>query len=344
MIRHALFAPRGNELPANLIEATVLRLLPRRRLPAIVSYGGTAGIVLIAAALRYALGGSLVGYPVLLFVPAVFLCALMFDRGAGYVATVASAAIAWGVFMVPGQGVPATGVLWVPILVFLLIGVTMSAITEALRRTVWRLDEAERGKSLLLEELAHRTKNDLAIIGAAITLQSNASTDPAVKEALAQAHARVMIVASAQDRLRGDLADAAKLDLGSYIERLCLGLGELLRGVRPIAVHVDCPNAMVPGSTAITIGLIVNELVTNSFKYAFPGETAGTVRVAISVEGRRIVITVADDGVGCPVDAAPGLGSRLVRLLAQQKGGTLSREDAQPGCRVRVDLRETSAG
>jgi two-component sensor histidine kinase len=305
---------------------------------------GTAAIVAAAAGVRYALDGTLVGYPVLLFVPAIFLCALLFDRGAGYIATVASALIAWNFFMEPGRTILAGGIPWVPVLIFLVIGIAMSAVTDALRRTVRRLDEAERGKSLLLAELAHRTKNDLAIIGAAITLQRNASADPAVKDALAQAHARVMIVASAQERLRGDAADGSRLDLAAYVEQLCNGLGDLLRGIRPIAVRVECASAMVPGTTAITVGLIVNELVTNCFKYAFPGETPGTVRVGIGMEGPRILIEVEDDGIGCPEDFTPGLGSRLVRLLAQQKGGSMTREHLAPGCRVRVDLQETSAG
>ncbi len=331
-------------MSGNLTEAIVLRLLPRKPLPIAASYGGAAMIVLAATGLRYILGSAMAGYPVLLFIPAVFLCALLFDRGAGYLATVASVLIAWGVFIDPDWTFAAKRTPVVPLLLFVVIGFSMSAVTEALRRTVRRLDEAERGKSLLLEELAHRTKNDLAIIGAAITLQSNASKDPAVKEALAQAHSRVMIVASAQDRLRGDFDSGARLDLAAYIESLCAGLGDLLRGVRPIAVRVNCASAMVPSSTAITVGLIVNELVTNCFKYAFPGEVAGTVNVKIAVDGRRIVIDVEDDGIGCPDGAPPGLGSRLVRLLAQQKAGTFAREDMAPGCRVRVDLKETSAG
>ncbi|QJU58034.1 DUF4118 domain-containing protein [Sphingomonas sp. AP4-R1] len=332
-------------MPGNLTEAIVLRVLPRRRLPIIASYAGVAVIVAAAALIRYLLGAALVGYPVLLFVPAVFVCALLFDRGAGYVATIASALIAWNFFMVPGRSILGGGVPWLPVLIFLIIGITMSAVTEALRRTVRRLDQAERAKSLLLEELAHRTKNDLAIIGAAIVLQRNAASENAVKEALDQAHARVMLVASAQDRLRGNFADGVRLELAGYVEQLCAGLGELLRGVRLIEVEVECATMMVASSTAITVGLIVNELVTNSLKYAFPGGAAGTVRVSITAEaGQRLVIDVEDDGIGCPPDSSPGLGSRLVRMLAQQKGGSLTREDLAPGCRARVDLYEATTG
>lgn len=335
-------APAGTR--GDLSETIVFRLLSHRRLPIWISYLGTILLVLLAAAIRYELGASLIGYPILLFFPAVFLCALLFDNGAGYLATALSAAIAWAFFMSPAITTPAGGRTAVPLMIFIVVCAMMSAVTDALRRTVRRLDEAERGKSLLLDELAHRTKNDLATISAAITLQSNASPEPAVKEALAQANARVMIVASAQDRLRADFGDDARLDLAGYVDRLCRGLGDLLRGVRPIAVRVDCASVMVQSSTAVTVGLIINELVTNCFKYAFPDDTAGTVKVTVQAEGPRIVIDVEDDGIGCPEDFTPGLGSRLVRLLAQQKGGTFTREDTTPGCHVRVDLTEISGG
>jgi K+-sensing histidine kinase KdpD len=94
-------------MPANVTEAVVLRVLSHRHRPILVSYVGTAAIVAAAAGVRYALDGTLVGYPVLLFVPAIFLCALLFDRGAGYIATVASALIAWNFFMEPGRTILA---------------------------------------------------------------------------------------------------------------------------------------------------------------------------------------------------------------------------------------------
>lgn len=328
----------------HLTEALVVRLLPRRELPTIVAYAGALAIVLVAAVSRYVLGGAMVGYPLLLFIPAVFLCALLFDNGAGYFATIASALIAWGAFIDPAWSFTTDHLPVVPLLLFVAIGFVMSAVTEALRRAMRRLDEGKRGKSLMLEELAHRTKNDLAIISAAITLQGNASTDPAVKAALEQANSRVMIVASAQDRLRGDTDDRARLNLADYVESLCSGLGDLHRGIRPIGVHVDCTSALVPSSTAITVGLIVNELVTNCFKYAFPDGAEGTIKIAVAVEGRRVVIDVEDNGVGYDATVKPGLGSRLVRMLAEQKRGTMTRETGDPGCRVRVDLKETSAG
>jgi two-component sensor histidine kinase len=208
-----------------------------------------------------------------------------------------------------------------------------------LRETVSRLEQAERTKAILLEELAHRTKNDLSIISSAITLQAQATANPDVRHALETANARVLVIASAQERLRGDI-DGGRLDLAGYLEELCRDLGNMLRDVRPIAVRVKCEPMDVANSVAVHVGLIVNELVTNAFKYAYPDDRSGTVNVEIKAQENGLAITVTDDGVGCPADVPSGLGTRLVRLLVQQRGGTFRREPANPGCRAQVMLAD----
>ncbi|MGR6330426.1 sensor histidine kinase [Sphingomonas sp. XXL09] len=321
------------------MENMLVRLLPRRRYGVALRYAATCLIIAITALLRYSLDGPLQHFPLLLFVPAVFLCALLFDRGSGFFATLLSAAMSAYFFIEPYFSFAIGLQNFFALFLFIVIGFTMSLVTEALRETIRRLDESERAKALLLEELAHRTKNDLAIISSAITLQSSASRDPAVREALSAANARVLVVAQAQERLRGDVSGGL-VGLSAYVGALCHGLGDLLRDVRPIAVRVNCVPISVPSSVAVHVGLIVNELVTNSLKYAYPTERGGVISVDIASEGANLVVTVADDGVGCPAEFDPGLGSKLVRLLAKQLGGRVERENADPGCRVRVTLDE----
>jgi two-component sensor histidine kinase len=321
------------------METLVLRLLPRRKHGITLRYGATAAIILITTLLRFSLKDPLQQFPLLLFIPAIFLCALLFDRGSGFFATILSAAVAAYPFIEPGAPFRIGLQNLLALLLFILIGFTIAAVTEALRRTIAQLDESEKNKALLLEELAHRTKNDLAIISSAITLQAHAAEEPAVREALNAANARVLVVAQAQERLRGD-QDGGLVDLSDYVASLCQGLGELLRDVRPIEVRVHCVPLRVPSSVAVHVGLIVNELVTNSLKYAYPDARGGIIAVEIRSDGARIAITVADDGVGCPSSTRPGLGSKLVRMLARQLGGSVAREDAKPGCRTRVTLDE----
>ncbi|MCW1432249.1 sensor histidine kinase [Novosphingobium sp. JCM 18896] len=323
-----------------LMENMLVRLLPFRRFGLILRYGAATGIIAVTALVRFSLNDPLQHFPLLLFIPAVFLCALLFDRGSGFYATVLSAAVSAYVFMEPRFSFAVGPRNWFAIALFVVIGFTMAGVTELLRRTMMRLHESEAAKALLLEELAHRTKNDLSIIRSAIALQSNASADPAVRQALQAANARVLVVARAQERLRGD-SNGGRVELASYVQGLCNGLGDLLRDVRPIAIRVECEFLTVPSSVAVHVGLIVNELVTNSLKYAYPTERGGIINVKIGADGTQLIVEVADDGVGCATDAPPGLGSKLVRLIAKQLCGTVSRQNAQPGCRVRVTLDET---
>lgn len=132
------------------MENLLVRLLPRRKFGVALRYGATCAIIVITAALRYSLDGPLHNFPILLFIPAVFLCALLFDRGSGFFATVLSATIAAYLFITPifsfAIGLQDTFAL----LIFVAIGFTMSFVTEALREAVRGLDESEAAKALLL--------------------------------------------------------------------------------------------------------------------------------------------------------------------------------------------------
>jgi two-component sensor histidine kinase len=88
---------------------------------------------------------------------------------------------------------------------------------------------------------------------------------------------------------------------------------------------------------AVPLGLIVNELVTNALKHAFPYDRSGKVLVVLK-RGFSLHLLVEDNGVGCPLHKNERLGSRLTRLLAEQLGAKLAWEEASPGCRVRVEF------
>ncbi|MBY9064194.1 sensor histidine kinase [Sphingomonas yunnanensis] len=115
----------------------------------------------------------------------------------------------------------------------------------------------------------------------------------------------------------------------------------MLRDVRPTAVRVQCPPLSVPSSLAVHVGLIVNELVTNSLTYAYPGERGGVIAVSVDQRGSELVLLVADNGCGCPDGVVPGLGSKLVRPLAKQLGGSVDRVPADVGFATRVVFAQT---
>lgn len=320
------------------MENLLLSLLPRRRYPVLLRYGGATLIIGAAFAMRYASENALRDYPLLLFIPAVFLSSLLFNRGTGFFATALSAVLAAYFFIGPDSlAIDARQL--VPLGIFIAVGVIMAAVTETLRGAVEKLSAAERAKSLLLEEMAHRTKNDLQMGMSVLLLQAYGQTDPAMRRLLEAAVSRMQVIARAQAHLR-IIGQEGRLDLAPYLETLCASLGDLLRDIRPIAVRVQCEHLLLDSSTAVSIGLIVNEAVTNALKYAFPDGMGGAVDVDVRrQDGDGITLTVRDDGIGCRSDTPEGLGSRLIKLLAQQMNGTARREPADPGCRIIVELR-----
>ena len=316
----------------------LIALLPRRQPSVIVRYAITLTIVGCAALLRLSLDEPLRGYPLLLFIPAVFLSALLFDRGSGFLATLVSAALAAGLFIEPPGIVLVEARHWFPVSLFILIGFAISAVTEALRETVRKLERAENAKAVQLEELGHRIKNDLATVGSLLRLQAKSIDNGPAKEAIESAINRMSVIAQVHQRLRPVAGQIVLVDVAAYLEDLCQSLGDLLRDVRPIALRVSSDPVELPSTQAVSVGLIVNELVTNAIKYAFPDGKGGTVDIDLRVEGDDAFITVEDNGIGCPPEIDEGLGSRLIKLLVAQFEGEVSREVRARGCRVEVRL------
>jgi two-component sensor histidine kinase len=115
-------------------------------------------------------------------------------------------------------------------------------------------------------------------------------------------------------------------------------VGDAIRELRPVTVTVNSQPISLPPDKALSIGLIVNELVTNAFKYAFPDDQIGHVEVECKVIDGRLAVSVADDGIGCPEHSESGLGTRLVALLIDQHGGAIKRTNLDPGCRISVTI------
>lgn len=205
-------------------------------------------------------------------------------------------------------------------------------ITER-RRAQERLEGALREKTVLLNEIHHRVKNNLQVIASLLNLQANHTDDPQVRAILGESQDRVKAMALTHELLY-ERKDFSRIDLGEYLSRLVQLLSSSYRAdSRRIAVRCTLPETIqyLDLERAIPCGLIVNELVTNAFKHAFPGERRGTV--SITLAGRddgQISLTVADDGVGLPPDldlgATKSLGMQLVPLLVDQSGGTLTVE------------------
>jgi PAS domain S-box-containing protein len=194
-------------------------------------------------------------------------------------------------------------------------------------RTV-ELTAALKEREVLLQEVHHRVKNNLQVISSLINLQMRGMPDAASREALRDCKTRVEAMALIHQKLYQS-RDYAHVPFSSYARTLA---GEILAAaaVSPatVALEVVVDDLPLPVDQAIPCGLILNELVTNAVKHAFPHGERGSVRVELRAAGaREIVLAVSDDGVGMPVTFDAGrsdsLGMQLVHMLVKQLEGRI---------------------
>ncbi|MCA3255153.1 MAG: PAS domain-containing protein [Alphaproteobacteria bacterium] len=214
-----------------------------------------------------------------------------------------------------------------------LIGISRDV--TAARRAEDALRAADAQKAVLLADLNHRVKNHLQSVSGLLDLASRrAETLDEARAALEAGARRLGVLGRVYTRLQID-RDKTVVEAQRFLGDLCEDLRASLVGERPVAVHVDSEALDIDSSRAALVGLIVNELVQNALKYAFPDDRAGSVRVGFARSPDEFRLTVADDGIGFAGDATAGSGKRLVRALVQQLGGTLDRQ-GPPGTRYDI--------
>lgn len=290
-------------------------------------------IILLAFAVRYAMGEGTGRYGFIHFVLPVLAASLLFDRGTGFFAVGLSIALIACLLDWRAN----VGVHIGAIAVFTIVGGCLVFVAEGLRRALTEANQAQEAAGLLLQEMSHRVKNKFAMISSIIGLQARNAT-PEVRRALEDVAARVNVMATVHNYLQLSRHDGM-INMSDYLPSLGSALRDALRGPRPITLTVRADPENMPADKALTTGLIVNELVTNAFKYAFDGDKPGTVRIEFTRSPNGLDLTVTDDGRGCKADAQKGLGTRLVNVLAGQLGG--SAEWSPPdngGCSVRIRI------
>ncbi len=195
-------------------------------------------------------------------------------------------------------------------------------ITE-LKRNEEQIKASLKEKDALLKEIHHRVKNNLQIISSILSLQEAQVSDLASREVLADSRNRIKSMALIHERLYGS-GDLSSIDFAEYVRNL---IGHLSQSYGSdsgrIAVKTDVDGISLNIDVAIPLGLIVNELVTNSFKHAFPGNATGEIFVKLHRESDgKYLLVVGDDGTGMPtgfdLDSTSSLGLQLVHALAQQ--------------------------
>jgi two-component sensor histidine kinase len=198
----------------------------------------------------------------------------------------------------------------------------------------------------LLQELGHRIKNNLQIIASMINYEARNQKSDEGKAALERVSHRIAAIGRLYSVL-GKANAVEEVDAATYLEKLCCDvMGSVQREAgTSIALKTDIESVPLPADRAIPLGLIVNELVTNAVKYAFPSATMGTVVVTLKRRVPGVLrLTVSDDGKGIDVRRADsGIGGRLVEIFAQQLGGEVERESGNKGTIVRLTLPSSEA-
>jgi two-component sensor histidine kinase len=200
------------------------------------------------------------------------------------------------------------------------------------------LESALKEKTILLKEIHHRVKNNLAVISSLLSMKADAIDNPTAKDALRKSQQRVYSMALIHEHLYGnDRLD--RIDFAEYATQLVRRLHAAVAEVpERIAFDLQLEPIEVAIEQAVPCGLILNELLTNAFKYAFQGHERGRIAVSFrETESGMRELAVEDDGVGIPENRlGDSLGLRIVQVLTDQLEGTL---EYQPCAGTRVVLR-----
>jgi two-component sensor histidine kinase len=204
-----------------------------------------------------------------------------------------------------------------------------------------KLGQLIEQKDTLLQEMSHRVANSLQIIASILLLKARAVQSEETRAHLQDAHRRVMSVAMLQQQLKAT-SKGETIDVGPYLSKLCETLaGSMIPDGSPISLKVVTDEGAVTAEQAVSLGLIVTELVINALKYAFrPGSAAGQVVVGYEVKGTDWKLSVADNGGGMakksPAKGPAGLGTTLVKALAQQLEAQVETVSNKKGTTVSV--------
>ena len=197
------------------------------------------------------------------------------------------------------------------------------------------LDAKNRQNELLLKEIHHRVKNNLEMVKSLIALQSAKLEDGASKEAMLASQNRVQSMGIIHQKLyQGE--NLGSIEMKDYFINLGEGVLDTFNAEEKVKIECAMDDLNLDVDTAVPIGLIVNELLTNALKYAFPEGAKGQINISLIKEDDDLLLKVTDNGIGKTEGSKPkgtGFGTQLIQLLTQQLNGTVS-EDYNNGTAV----------
>lgn len=221
------------------------------------------------------------------------------------------------------------------------LGIIITEITER-KQAEEQIKASLQEKEVLLQEIHHRVKNNLQIIDSLLQMQYRRTQEPNAAAILLESQHRIKSIALVHEKLyRSD--DLAHIDFSDYVRSLVANLIDSYQtSSSRVTVLTQISNIVLNIDQAIPCGLIINELVSNAFKYAFPENQTGQIQISLEVSAPGwLTLTVADNGTGIPADIdlqkTKSLGLKMVRGLATQLAGT-AEIHRQPGTLVQVSF------
>jgi len=296
--------------------------------------------IVVAYLVQIPLERQVPGEPFLLFFMVVISTTLAFGSSAGFTAVGLSTLLSIPFFEPMGSLVAFTHA-WdlVKIELYALLSSACVIGFARLRQTLIAVSERkealqrqDESKSLLLKEAAHAVANNFAAVAAILSMKAGSVGDRDAKRMLDEAVEQVKVMARVHRRLRA-CDNEVSLDSAEFIRELCDDLAKMARG-RQISVEREADSSPLSMETAVLVGLILNELVTNAIKHAFPDGRTGHIRVRFAALNPQLHLSVSDDGVGfdrCAQRGDAGLGQELVRGLSRELGGDLKIESTTSG-------------
>jgi PAS domain S-box-containing protein len=212
------------------------------------------------------------------------------------------------------------------------ISLVIHDITEK-KKAEKEIIESLKEKEVLLKEIHHRVKNNLQVISSILNLQSSFVKDKKTLEILEESRNRIRSMAIIHENLY-QTTNFSSIDFSSYLQNLCSNLissYHLYRGT--VQLHTELQGVELVLDQAIPCGLLVNELITNSLKYAFPGGRSGEISVQLSEKSGLVNLKIGDDGIGMPEDYdilnSDTLGLQLVSTLVEQLDGEIKVDNSK---------------
>lgn len=217
----------------------------------------------------------------------------------------------------------------------------LRAQQEITRKTNEQLNNVVQQKNVLYKELNHRVKNNLTVLSSLVYLQEDGEKNEAQKELYQTLRHRIQSMALVHQNLY-QFDEALNINFQQYLGQLIPGIASAFSDDNKVSTNISCDNLVVDIDEAVPLAMIINEFITNSFKYAFKDQNQGKIELWSAIENTKRCIHYKDNGPGMPIEPetveVQKLGMMLIKLMVEQLKGKLIYEGDEHGVYFRIEL------